>query len=106
MAVEGKVPTARIAVVTGGNEGIGFEICRQLAREGVNVVLTARAAARGMDAVRRLQDERLNVLFHRLDVTDPAQIDALGQAMEGDHGRCDILVNNAGVLLDQRRIPW
>jgi NAD(P)-dependent dehydrogenase (short-subunit alcohol dehydrogenase family) len=93
---------ARIAVVTGGNKGIGFEICRQLARRGVNVVLTARDAKRGSDAMRRLQDQGLNVLFHPLDVTDPGQIAALAQAMEREHGRCDILINNAGVLLDQR----
>jgi NAD(P)-dependent dehydrogenase (short-subunit alcohol dehydrogenase family) len=92
----------RIAVVTGGNKGIGFEICRQLARRAVNVVLTARDARRGRDAERRLQDEGLNVLFHPLDVTDAAQVDALRETMQREHGRCDILVNNAGVLLDAR----
>jgi NAD(P)-dependent dehydrogenase (short-subunit alcohol dehydrogenase family) len=94
--------SSRIAVVTGGNKGIGFEICRQLARCGVRVVLTARDGVRGLDAERKLQDEGLNVLFHPLDVTDSAQVDALAATMERDHGRCDILVNNAGVLLDAR----
>jgi NAD(P)-dependent dehydrogenase (short-subunit alcohol dehydrogenase family) len=89
----------RIAVVTGGNKGIGFEICRQLARRAVNVVLTARDARRGRDAERRLQDEGLNVLFHPLDVTDAAQVDALRETMQREHGRCDILVNNAGISL-------
>jgi NAD(P)-dependent dehydrogenase (short-subunit alcohol dehydrogenase family) len=94
--------TARIAVVTGGNKGIGFEICRQLARRGVNVVLTARNERGGREAARALQDERLNVIFHRLDVTDDAQVATLAQAMQREHGRCDILVNNAGVMLDPR----
>jgi NAD(P)-dependent dehydrogenase (short-subunit alcohol dehydrogenase family) len=93
---------ARIAVVTGGNKGIGLEICRQLARRGVNIVLTARDAERGGEAVRKLQGQGLNVIFHPLDVTEPGQVAALAEAMEREHGRCDILMNNAGVLLDQR----
>jgi NAD(P)-dependent dehydrogenase (short-subunit alcohol dehydrogenase family) len=92
----------RIAVVTGGNRGIGFEICRQLAQRGVNVVLTARNARRGREAAQALQAQRLNVIFHRLDVTDAQQIRALAHTMRTTHGRCDILVNNAGVLIDPR----
>lgn len=93
--------TSRIGLVTGGNKGIGFEICRQLAARGVNVVLTARKERRGMQAAKRLQGEGLNVIFHPLDVTDPDEIRALAHYMESVHGRCDILVNNAGIALDQ-----
>jgi NAD(P)-dependent dehydrogenase (short-subunit alcohol dehydrogenase family) len=89
----------RIAVVTGGNKGIGLEICRQLARRGVNVVLTARDPARGLRAVQALQGERLNVVFHPLDVTDEASVAALRGYMVSVHRRCDILVNNAGISL-------
>jgi NAD(P)-dependent dehydrogenase (short-subunit alcohol dehydrogenase family) len=89
----------RIAVVTGGNKGIGLEICRQLAQQGVNVVLTARDEARGLRAVERLQGERLNVIFHPLDVTSDASVQALCDYMTGTHGRCDALVNNAGISL-------
>jgi NAD(P)-dependent dehydrogenase (short-subunit alcohol dehydrogenase family) len=103
MASERKQPaTRRIALVTGGNKGIGFEICRQLARRDTRVVLTARDAARGAQAARGLQEQKLDVLFHPLDVTDAQQIDALSQMLEREHGGCDILVNNAGVLLDAR----
>jgi NAD(P)-dependent dehydrogenase (short-subunit alcohol dehydrogenase family) len=91
--------TQRIAVVTGGNKGIGFEICRQLARSGINVVLTARDEARGLQAVRTLQGERLNVVFHALDVTDASSVEALRQYVASVHRRCDILVNNAGISL-------
>jgi NAD(P)-dependent dehydrogenase (short-subunit alcohol dehydrogenase family) len=94
--------TPRIAVVTGGNRGIGFEICRQLARKGVNVVLTARDEGRGMEATQRLQSQRLNVIFHPLDVTAPAAVRRLARYLEAAHGRCDILVNNAGILADKR----
>jgi NAD(P)-dependent dehydrogenase (short-subunit alcohol dehydrogenase family) len=93
---------ARIAVVTGASKGIGFEICRQLAQRGVNVVLTARDPGRGQKAVSLLQREGLNVIFHALDVVDPQQIRTLADYMERSHGGCDILVNNAGILVDRR----
>lgn len=89
----------RIAVVTGGNKGIGFEICRQLAGKGISVVLTARNSGRGKKAAKVLQDRGLNVLFYPLDVTDAAGISVLADYMARDHGRCDILVNNAGIVL-------
>ena len=94
--------TARIAVVTGAGRGIGFEICRQLARRGINVVLTARDAGRGNRAAEMLQGQGLNVIFHALDVIDPKQIHALADYLAQTHGRCDILVNNAGILIDKR----
>jgi NAD(P)-dependent dehydrogenase (short-subunit alcohol dehydrogenase family) len=90
----------RIAVVTGGNKGIGLEICRQLARKGVNVVLTARSKQRGQKAVDALQSEGLNVVFHTLDVTDQSSIQALAQSIRHTYRRCDILVNNAGILIN------
>jgi NAD(P)-dependent dehydrogenase (short-subunit alcohol dehydrogenase family) len=95
--------TPRIAVVTGGNKGIGFEICRQLARKGINVVLTARNRARGEKAAAALQRESLNVIFHPLEVTDADSIRALAESMRGIYGRCDILVNNAGILINGAR---
>ena len=94
--------TARIAVVTGASKGIGFEICRQLAQLGVNVVLTARDPGRGDRAAATLQRQGLNVIFHALDVTDPEQIRALADYTARTHGRCDILVNNAGIMVDKR----
>jgi NAD(P)-dependent dehydrogenase (short-subunit alcohol dehydrogenase family) len=90
----------RIGVVTGGNRGIGFEICRQLAGKGINVVLTARSAKQGELAAKTLQAESLNVIFHPLDVTDAGSIEALARHMDSTHGRCDILVNNAGIVVN------
>jgi len=92
----------RIAVVTGGSRGIGFEVCRQLARKGVDVVLTARDPDRGQRAAASLQREGLNVIFHALDVTRAQQINGLIDYMKRSHARCDILVNNAGILIDRR----
>ena len=94
--------TDRVAVVTGANRGIGFEICRQLARAGAHVVLTSRDAAKGRVACKTLNDAGLPVIFHRLDVTSARSVDALAAFVAKQFGRADILVNNAGVLLDPR----
>jgi NAD(P)-dependent dehydrogenase (short-subunit alcohol dehydrogenase family) len=89
-----------LAVVTGGNRGIGLEICRQLARRGVRVLLTSRDASQGNPAAGQLRQEGLDVEHHALDVTDPATIQALRGHLEERYGRLDILVNNAAVHID------
>ncbi|KAM1584744.1 hypothetical protein ACFX1Z_037694 [Malus domestica] len=90
----------RIAVVTGGNKGIGFEISRQLAANGVGVVLTARDVRRGTEAVEKLKASYglSDVVFHQLDVTDPSSIASLAEFLKTQLGKLDILVNNAGVV--------
>src|SRR5258705_6976987 len=93
----------RIAVVTGANRGIGFEICRQLAKlGGIRVVLTARDGAKGQTAAKKLRDEGLDVESRALDVTSEASIRSFAGWVTGGHKRCDILVNNAGVMIDPR----
>src|SRR3954471_3538146 len=93
---------ARIALVSGGNRGIGFEICRQLAKHGVSVVLTARDATKGKAAVKALAEQALQADFQRLDVTSCRSIRSCVAAVAERHGHIDVLVNNAGVLLDAR----
>ena len=92
----------RLALVTGGNRGIGFEICRQLASRGLAVVLTARDASKGKAAAKSLQDAGLDVEFHRLDVTSCRSIHACIAAVGEKRGRIDVLVNNAGIMIDPR----
>ncbi|XP_038977410.1 salutaridine reductase-like [Phoenix dactylifera] len=88
----------RIAVVTGGNKGIGLEICRQLALNGVTVILTARDEKRGQEAVEKIKECGLyDVLFHQLDMTDSTSIASLADFVETEFGKLDILVNNAGI---------
>ncbi len=89
-------PNASIAVVTGANRGLGLEVCRQLARRGVNVVLTARVVPLGLAATAQLNSEGLPVEFHALEVTDDASIKMLKEHLEKKFGLIDILVNNAG----------
>ncbi|CAN4086544.1 unnamed protein product [Withania somnifera] len=86
-----------IAVVTGANRGIGFEIAHQLALHGVTVVLTSRETAVGEEAVKVLQEGGLNVAFHQLDIVDPASIQAFCEWIKETYGGLDILINNAGV---------
>ncbi|MBI4204885.1 MAG: SDR family oxidoreductase [Betaproteobacteria bacterium] len=92
----------RIAVVTGANRGIGLEICRQLARRGVTVILTSRSAAKGRAAIKALGEAGTDVDYHLLDVTSPVSIKALAAHVARRYGRLDVLVNNAGVMLDPR----
>ncbi|XVF22594.1 hypothetical protein REPUB_Repub12eG0184900 [Reevesia pubescens] len=92
--------TKGYAVVTGANKGIGLEICKQLASKGIMVVLTARDEKRGLEAVEKLKECGLsdNLVFHQLDVVDPANIASLVEFIKTQFGKLDILVNNAAIL--------
>jgi NAD(P)-dependent dehydrogenase (short-subunit alcohol dehydrogenase family) len=93
----------KIAVVTGANKGIGFEICRQLAKskkDSFHVILTARDVARGEAAARKLQDEGLDVRCHQLDVTNETSVNHLKHFLTHHHDRLDVLINNAGVFIE------
>lgn len=95
------MPNEKIAVVTGGNKGIGFGICRALAKRGVRTILTARDASRGAAARERLGTEGLEVVFHPLDVAAQHSVDALAAFVAEEFGRLDILVNNAAIRADK-----
>jgi NAD(P)-dependent dehydrogenase (short-subunit alcohol dehydrogenase family) len=92
----------KIAVVTGANRGIGFEICRQLAAKGISVVLTSRDEAKGRMAVAQLRSQGLEIEFYQLDVTDTSGIQRLGGFLARKYGAADILVNNAGIMADAK----
>ena len=94
-------PEPRVAIVTGANRGIGFEVCRQLGRLGYRVVLTSRDPLKGQAAAQTLAGEGLPVVFHQLDVTDEASIQALREFIVQTHHRLDVLVNNAGIYLQK-----
>lgn len=93
--------TQRVAVVTGANRGIGFEIARQLAKQGLTVVLTSRDEQLGQEVVAKLQHEKLNVRYHVLDVANPQSIKQLAKFVDEQFHRCDVLINNAGIFPDK-----
>ncbi|EFJ15569.1 hypothetical protein SELMODRAFT_271617 [Selaginella moellendorffii] len=88
---------SKVAVVTGSNKGIGFEIVRQLASKGFTTVLTARDAKRGIDALERLKSQGLEAEFHQLDVSSSQSVSAMAAWLQQKFGAIDILVNNAGI---------
>jgi NAD(P)-dependent dehydrogenase (short-subunit alcohol dehydrogenase family) len=100
MAEHNETAAGKVAVVTGGNRGLGLETCRQLARAGAKVVLASRDPEKGASAASALRAEGLDVTSHPLDVTDAGSIGRLAAFIEQRFGRLDILVNNAGVFMD------
>jgi NAD(P)-dependent dehydrogenase (short-subunit alcohol dehydrogenase family) len=95
-----KHSTKRVALVTGANKGIGFEIAQQLARTGMTVLAGARSEERGTEARNRISSQGLDAHFIRLDVTDPFLIQAAAGKIRDQFGRLDVLVNNAGIQID------
>ena len=90
-----------VAVVTGGNRGIGLEICKELSKVGCRVVLTSRDEEHGKQAAAKLGADKKNIVYHKLDVTDSKDIETLRDWILKMYGRVDILINNAGVYLDE-----
>ena len=88
---------AAVTVVTGGNRGIGLEVCRQLAEFDYDVVLGSRDMEKGQRAAQSLPG---SVIACQLDVTDQASVDAAAVWVAERFGRCDALVNNAAIEYD------
>ena len=95
----------RIALVTGGNRGIGLEICRQLAKLGIRVLLGSRDPAKGAAAAAELIAAKLPVEVREADVADDYSILKCMDWIRRDVGRLDILVNNAGIMVEDNDVP-
>jgi NAD(P)-dependent dehydrogenase (short-subunit alcohol dehydrogenase family) len=95
----------KVALVTGANKGIGYEIARGLGAAGVTVLVGARDAARGEEAAEKLAAEGYTAVPVVLDVTDPLSVSAAAARVEREYGRLDILVNNAGILIERGQRP-
>jgi NAD(P)-dependent dehydrogenase (short-subunit alcohol dehydrogenase family) len=94
-----------VALITGANKGIGFEIARQIGRTGASVLLGARNRISGETAAATLASEGLTVVSIIIDVTDRASIAAAAARIEAEFGRLDILVNNAGINDSEDGLP-
>jgi NAD(P)-dependent dehydrogenase (short-subunit alcohol dehydrogenase family) len=91
----------RLALVTGGNRGIGYEVVRQLAALGHTVILGSRDLAKGEAAARAIGDNGPGrVIAARLDVTDPASVEREVKEIDRRFGALDILINNAAIHYD------
>jgi len=89
--------TGQVAIVTGGNGGIGLGMARGLARAGARVVVAARNAEKSSAAVAELAALGPDALAINVDVTDKTSVDSLVREVQARCGRVDILINNAGV---------
>ncbi|MGP3912505.1 SDR family oxidoreductase [Nonomuraea sp. 10N515B] len=89
----------KIALITGANKGIGYEIARLLAEQGVTAIVGARDEERG-----RAAGERLGLPYVRVDVTDEDSVVAAAKWIEQEYGTLDILVNNAGIAGDLNQV--
>jgi len=92
----------KIAAVTGGNRGIGFQICRDIANKDLKVLLTARNSEQGAESAKILQEEGLDVTFYELDVSSAESIDNFVTRVTKEFSRIDVLVNNAAIIPDAR----
>lgn len=81
-------------LVTGGNRGIGLEICRQLDEFGYTIILCSRDLLKGREAAKSLSK---NVFVEQLDITDEASVQGLFEIVRTRFGKIDVLINNAGI---------
>ncbi len=95
--------SGKVAVVTGGNGGIGFGMARGLAEAGSAVVVAGRNADKSARAVKELQALGAKAVAMEVDLVDEASVIALVKRVAGELGRVDILVNNAGTNI--RKAP-
>lgn len=104
--VTSDIPTSTtIALITGGNKGIGFEVARQLGAKNFHVIIGARDGGKGSVAAVTLQDLGLSASSIVLDVTSEDSVASAATAIEREFGRLDVLVNNAGIAVDHHTPP-
>jgi 2-dehydro-3-deoxy-D-gluconate 5-dehydrogenase len=91
--------SGRVAIVTGGNGGIGLGMAKGLARAGATIAIAARDEAKGKAAVEELHAPGSHCRFYPLQVSSKASCEQMVERVFADLGRCDILVNNAGMAI-------
>jgi NAD(P)-dependent dehydrogenase (short-subunit alcohol dehydrogenase family) len=92
-----------VALVTGGNRGIGYELVKQLALKGFKVILASRDSEKGHEATQKLKESNLDVSFVEMDVNNQESIHQAAVVINEKYGRLDVLINNAGVYLEENR---
>lgn len=89
----------RIALITGANQGVGFQVAKELVANGVTVLLGSRNIEHGQAAAKELGEGAVPI---QVDVTDPASIKAAAERIRTEFGRLDLLVNNAAISRSER----
>lgn len=92
--------SSKVALITGANKGLGFEMSRQLAQQGLTVLIAARKLEAAEAAATDLKNQGLKAEAIALDVSDSTQIQAAVEEIKNRFGKLDVLINNAGVMLD------
>ena len=87
----------KVALITGANKGIGFEVARQIARAGWTVLAAARNEELGRQAAQKLQAEGLDVQFILIDLNARQTAVAAAETIRNQFGKLDLLINNAGI---------
>ena len=95
----------KIAVVTGANKGIGFEVARQVAQAGWKVFAAARSPELGTEAAAKLQAEGLDVEFLHIDLGSPETAQNAASKIRETVGKLDVLINNAGIASQLDGLP-
>jgi len=93
----------QVALVTGGNRGIGYELVKQLALKGFKVILASRDPDLGHEAAQKLKELDLDVSCVVIDVTNQESILQAATRVNELYGRLDVLINNAGVYLEENK---
>jgi 2-deoxy-D-gluconate 3-dehydrogenase len=95
--------SGRVAIVTGGNGGLGLGMARGLARAGAAIAIAARDEKKGQAAVKELSSSASRCQFYPFDASSASSCRKLVESVIGDFGSCDILINNAGMNI--RKAP-
>lgn len=95
--------TKKVALVTGGNRGIGYELVKQLALHGFKVLLASRDPKLGEEATSKLNEANLDVKFLVMDVNNQQSVQQAAVAVKEEYGKLDVLINNAGVYLEENK---
>ena len=95
----------KVALITGANKGIGFEVARQLGERGIHVLVGARDESRGEAAVEQLTAQGIHAMYLPLDVTDATSVKHAANQISKEFGKLDILVNNAGIAGENISTP-
>ena len=95
----------RVVLVTGGNRGLGLEVCKRLSKLDFTVILSARDSDAGKKLAKKLREDGGDVHFLPLDTTNPESMKRAIAEIERQFSRLDVLINNAAILLGHDLSP-